>query len=72
VLLSPQALESKWVLHELGAAWGLKKPIVSVVTHPEVAAKIPVALSEVQLVDIKDLETPEAINQILERYEVDG
>lgn len=69
VLLSPSALESSWVLHELGAAWGLKKPIIPIVTHPEVFAKIPVALSNIQLIDIEDLENPEAINQIIERYE---
>jgi hypothetical protein len=69
VLLSPHSLESKWVLHELGAAWGLQKPIIPVVTDPEVFAKLPVALSEVQLVDIKNLDSPEAVNQIFERYE---
>lgn len=69
VLLSPYSLKSKWVLHELGAAWGLEKPIISVVTDPEVFTKIPVALTKARLVDIKDLENPEVINQILERYE---
>lgn len=53
----------------IGAAWGLEKPIISVVTDPEVFTKIPVALTKARLVDIKDLENPEVINQILERYE---
>jgi len=69
VLLSPNSVYSPWVLKELGAAWGLEKPIIPVVTHPEMLARIPVKLGKVQLVDIKDLENPEAINQILERYE---
>ncbi|MGA9995813.1 MAG: toll/interleukin-1 receptor domain-containing protein [Pyrinomonadaceae bacterium] len=66
VLVSPASVESDWVLHELGAAWGLGKPIVAVTTHPEVSSKIPVALSEIRLIDIKDIENPDVINQILE------
>jgi hypothetical protein len=69
VLLSPNSVESPWVLQELGAAWGLNKPIIPVITNPEVLTKIPVALSKVQSVDINNIENPEAINQILERYE---
>lgn len=69
VLLSPNSVDSKWVLHELGAAWAIDKPIVPIVTHPEVFSKIPVMLSQTQFVEIKDLEKPEVINQILERYE---
>lgn len=66
VLLSPTSVESNWVLHELGAAWGLGKPIVAVTTHPEISSKIPVALSEIMMVDIKDFENPEVVNLILE------
>ena len=69
VLLSPNAVTSSWVLQELGAAWGLQKPILPVVTHPGVFAQIPVALSQTEFVDIKDLENPEVLHQILERYE---
>lgn len=69
VLLSPQSLESPWVMQLLGAAWGLQKPIIPVVTHPEVLSKIPVELQDAQLVDIRDLDNPEIINHIFERYE---
>jgi hypothetical protein len=69
VLFSPNSLESKWVLHELGAAWAIGKPIIPIVTHPEVSAQIPVALSQEQLVEMKDLGKPEVMNRILERYE---
>lgn len=69
VLLSPNSVNSKWVLHELGAAWAIDKPIISIVTHPEIFSKIPVPLSQIQFVEIEDLEKPEIINQILERYE---
>lgn len=69
VLLSPNSVSSKWVLHELGAAWAMEKPIISIVTHPEIFSKIPVPLSQIQFVEIEDLEKPEIINQILEHYE---
>lgn len=69
VLLSPNAVDSKWVLHELGAAWAIGKPIIPIVTLPEVFSKIPMRLSHLQFFEIKDLEKPEIINHILEPYE---
>ncbi len=69
VLLSPDSVGSEWVLHELGAAWAMDKPIIPIVTHPEVFSKIPVSLSQIQFIEVKDIEKPEVINQILERYE---
>lgn len=69
VLLSPNSAQSAWVLQELGAAWMLEKPILPIVTHPNVLTKIPVELRNAQLVNIKDLENPEAINQIIESFE---
>jgi hypothetical protein len=70
VLLSLNSVDSEWVLHELGAAWALDKPIISVVTHPEVSSKIPMDLREVQSVEVEYLEShPEVIKQIFERYE---
>ena len=68
VLLSPDSVHSEWVLQELGAAWALNKPIIPVVTHPELFSEIPLELRGVQSVEIKDLEKPEVINQILEHY----
>jgi len=70
VLLSSSSVNSEWVLSELGAAWALGKLIVPVITHPEVFSKIPVVLKDVLSVEIKYLEShPEAIEQILARYE---
>jgi len=69
VLLSPNAVESKWVLYELGAAWGLNKPIIPVVMQLEMSGKVPLVLRDVPLLSIEDLENSEAVNQILERYE---
>ncbi|MDZ7362028.1 MAG: toll/interleukin-1 receptor domain-containing protein [candidate division KSB1 bacterium] len=69
VLLSPNSVQSAWVLQELGAAWMLEKPILPVVTHPQVLNKIPVELSNVHLIEVKDLEYPEIINKIFDSVE---
>lgn len=69
VLLSSNSVDSNWILQELGAAWALNKPIVPVVTNPDVFSKIPLTLSEIQFIETKDLEKPEVINQIIEHYE---
>lgn len=69
VLLSPNSVDSNWVLYELGAAWAMGKPIISIVTDPELLSKIPMELSSNSFVEIKDIEKPEDINRIFERYE---
>ncbi len=69
VLLSPSSVGSNWILHELGAAWALSKPIVPIVTHPDVLSKIPLSLRGIRYVEIQDLEKPEIITQILDHYE---
>jgi len=68
VLLSPASLASKWVLHELGAAWALKKPIIPVLTRPESSVRIPVELPGRTPVDLNSLDSPEALAQLLEPY----
>jgi len=69
VLLSPNAVQSAWVLQELGGAWMLDKPIISVVTDPYVLDKIPIVLRKDLMIDIDELENPEAIDEIFERFE---
>lgn len=63
VLLSPNSVDSKWVLHELGAAWAIGKRIISIATDPRISSKIPLSLPEV--IETEDLGKPEIINQIL-------
>ena len=69
VVLSPNSVHSNWVLHQLGAAWAIGKRIIPIVTHPGISSKIPLALSETELIEIEDLEKPEIIDQILARSE---
>ncbi|MEK7400708.1 MAG: toll/interleukin-1 receptor domain-containing protein [Candidatus Poribacteria bacterium] len=69
VLLSPNSIESNWVLTELGAAWGLEKLIIPIFTQPEILSKIPVELKNTQSFDIGYLEEhPEVLKPIIDHY----
>lgn len=64
VVLSMRSLRSPYVLHELGAAWALGKPIVAVVTDPEARAGIPLGAGQARLVEVAALEEPEALSSL--------
>jgi hypothetical protein len=67
--LTQNSLGSSWVLQELGAAWAIEKPIIPIVTNPAFVSKMPVALKHRRFIDIKDIEKPGIIDQILGQYE---
>src|SRR5687768_12432312 len=70
VLLSPTSLQSKWIQFELGAAWGLNKFIIPIVTSKDVVNRIPLEFKNLRVIQLKDLKTkPKAIGQIIEAYE---
>jgi nucleoside 2-deoxyribosyltransferase len=68
VVLTPNSVDSNWVLQELGGAWALGKPIVPVVTQPEVFSRIPLALDREPFLEVEDLDKPAMLNRVLERY----
>ncbi|MFL6332405.1 MAG: toll/interleukin-1 receptor domain-containing protein [Pyrinomonadaceae bacterium] len=68
VLLTENAIDSPWVLQELGAVWGLSKPIYAFYSDPWVSAKIPVPLGEQQLIPIWPFEESKTVASFLERY----
>lgn len=65
VLLSDEALQSKWVLQELGAAWALGKRIVFVAERSEDPVRLPVAVASREVVRLSDLEKPEVMERVL-------
>lgn len=65
VILSPTSVDSNWVLHELGAAWAIGKPIIPIVTNKELLSKLPVSVSNLQIIEIKDIKKAKIINHIL-------
>ena len=68
-LLSPNSVESSWVLHEIGAAWALQKPIIPVVTRRDVLNKIPVSLEGAKVIELADVESPENAEKFLGAFE---
>ena len=69
VLLSPASIRSKWVQFELGAAWGLDKFIIPVVTTHDVISKIPVDLAGLRIIEMESLKNPDTLNEILESHQ---
>jgi hypothetical protein len=69
VLLSPTSVSSRWIQFELGVAWGLNKLIIPIVTSRDVVDRIPLNLAELPFLEMKQLKRPQAISEIMERYE---
>ena len=55
-LLTPQSVRSAFVLSDLGAAWALGKPIISLITRRDVLNTIPLAMNESQMIELTDVE----------------
>jgi len=66
VLLSENSINSKSVLHEVGAAWALGKRILPIVTNPDIISKIPIDWQKYQVIRLVDLDKPEYLWQLLE------
>lgn len=65
VIGSPRAATSDWVLHELGGAWALDKPIVVVTPEVGWTWRLPVAARSVEHVSLEELEQPGLIERLL-------
>jgi hypothetical protein len=65
VIGSPRAAISDRVLHELGGAWALDKPMVVVTPEIGWTWQLPVPARSVQHVSLEDLEQPGLIERLL-------
>jgi hypothetical protein len=68
VLLTPNSVGSNNVLTEVGAAWGLDKPIVAVVTEEYMADALPISLYYSSILRIEDLDKAETLDRLLQHY----
>ena len=69
VLLTPNSIDADNVLTEVGAAWGLGKPIVKIVPLEYVLGdQLPISLFGQPTLRLEEIEQSEALDQILERY----
>jgi nucleoside 2-deoxyribosyltransferase len=68
-LLTPQSADDSWVLHEIGAAWALEKPIIPVITRRDVLNKMPASLERSHVIELADVDTPENADKFVESFE---
>jgi hypothetical protein len=67
-LLTPQSVRSTFVLHDLGAAWALGKPIISLITRRDVLNTIPISVDESQMIELKDVDNPAMSDELARRF----
>jgi hypothetical protein len=65
VIGSPRAAISDRVLHELGGAWALDKPMIVVTPQVGWTWQLPVPARSVQHVSLEDIEQPGCIERLL-------
>ena len=68
-LLTPNSVETSWVLQEMGAAWGLRKPIIPVVARRDLLNRIPVSLDRARSIELTDVISPKNAAKFLEAFE---
>ncbi|HYL73127.1 MAG TPA: toll/interleukin-1 receptor domain-containing protein [Bryobacteraceae bacterium] len=68
-LLTPQSVDSSWVLLEIGAAWALEKPIIPVITRRDVLNKMPVSLEGTRTIALSDITSAENAGKFVAAFE---
>ncbi|HSB10417.1 MAG TPA: toll/interleukin-1 receptor domain-containing protein [Blastocatellia bacterium] len=69
VLLTPNSIEADNVLTEVGAAWGLGKPIVKIVPIEYVLGdRLPISLLGQPTLRLQEIEETGALDHILQQY----
>jgi TIR domain len=68
-LLPPNAINSSWILQEIGAAWALEKLIIPVVTNRDVLHKLPLSLGGSDALEFRDVDTPEKADEFVQQFQ---
>jgi nucleoside 2-deoxyribosyltransferase len=68
-LLTPNSADDNWVLHEIGAAWALQKPIIPVITRRDVLNTMPISLEKSRIIELADVETQENADRFVDAFE---
>lgn len=69
-ILTSASVKSNWVLQEIGAAWGLGKPIIPIVATRDLLNSLPIQLNDSLALQLEDLTTPEGEQQFLKAIEI--
>lgn len=65
LLLTDHAAERNWTLQELGAAMGLRKPIILVIAQSEALKTFPYNLNSFPSVNLQDFTNPSHLRELL-------
>jgi hypothetical protein len=65
-LLTPNSIADSWLLQETGAAWGLDKPIIPIVSRLDILDRFPIQLRSYPALDLKDLDTTKGSERFAE------
>jgi hypothetical protein len=65
-LLTPNSVETSWVLQEIGAAWALRKPIIPVVARRDLLNRIPVSLDRARSIELTEVATTKNATKFVE------
>ncbi len=65
-LLTPNSIADSWLLQETGAAWGLDKPIIPLVSRLDLLDRFPIQLRSYPALDLKDLDTAKGSERFAE------
>jgi nucleoside 2-deoxyribosyltransferase len=68
-LLTPNSVDSGWLLQEMGAAWALKKPIIPVVTRRDVLNSVPVSIRTAPAIELADFDSPKSAEKFVEAFD---
>jgi TIR domain len=67
-LLTPQSVRSTFVLRDLGAAWAMGKPIISLITRRDVLNSIPLSVNESQMIELTDVDNLATSDELARRF----
>jgi len=68
-LITPESTSDNWLLQETGAAWGLGKPIVPIVTRRDTLNQFPIAIARHVALQPNDLDHSETADRFIREFE---
>jgi hypothetical protein len=68
-LITPDSVGDNWLLQETGAAWGLSKPIMPIVTRRDTLNQFPIAIERHVALQLNDLDNSEAKARFVREFE---
>ncbi|HEV2202766.1 MAG TPA: toll/interleukin-1 receptor domain-containing protein [Bryobacteraceae bacterium] len=68
-LITPESTSDNWLLQETGAAWGLGKPIVPIVTRRDTLSQFPIAIERHVTLQPSELDDSVTAERFIREFE---